>query len=64
LERANAVIVFELSNPQKPNFVQWLNTGVGPEGVLFVSANESPNGKSLLIVSNEVDGTVKIYTTN
>ena len=64
LERANAVIVFELSNPQKPNFVQWLNTGVGPEGVLFVPANESPNGKSLLIVSNEVDGTVKIYSTN
>jgi hypothetical protein len=36
---------------------------VGPEGVLFVNASESPNGKSLLIISSEVDGVVKIYTT-
>jgi hypothetical protein len=36
---------------------------VGPEGVAFVSASDSPNGKGLLIVSSEVDGIVKIFTT-
>jgi hypothetical protein len=38
--------------------------GVGPEGILFVPADKSPNGKSLLIVSFEVDGVIKIYSTN
>jgi len=64
LERANAVMVFEMTNPTTPNFLQLLDTGVAPEGVLFVPAAESPNGKSLLIVSNEASGTVSIFTTN
>ena len=64
LERANAVMVFDVTNPRMPKYLQWLNAGVGPEGVLFVPANESPNGKSLLIVSCETDGTIKVYTTN
>jgi hypothetical protein len=45
-------------------YLQWFNCGVGPEGVAFVSASDSPNGKSLLIVSSEVDGIVKIFTTH
>lgn len=64
LERANAVMVFEMTNPTKPQFLQLLSTGVAPEGVLFVPAAESPNGKSILIVSNETSGTVSIFTTN
>lgn len=34
---------------------------VGPEGMKFVSANESPTGKALLIVGNEVSGTTSVY---
>ncbi|MES2894108.1 MAG: choice-of-anchor I family protein [Bacteroidota bacterium] len=64
LERANAVMVFEMSNPMKPQFLQVLKTGTAPEGVLFVPAAESPNAKSTLIVSNETSGTVSIFTTN
>ena len=64
LERANAVMIYDITNPVKPNYLQWLNTGVGPEGLLFVSADKSPNGKSLFIASSETDGFVKIYTTN
>jgi hypothetical protein len=63
LERANAVAVYDITDPDSPVYMQWLNCGVGPEGVLFVNAADSPNGKSLLIVSSEVDGIVKIYTT-
>ena len=32
----------------------------GPEGVLFVPAAKSPNGKPLLIVGNETSGTTAI----
>jgi hypothetical protein len=34
---------------------------LGPEGLCFVPANRSPNGKPLLIVANEISGTTTIY---
>lgn len=34
---------------------------LGPEGIDFVPASDSPNGKPLLIVANEVSGTTTIY---
>ena len=34
---------------------------LGPEGLEFVPASDSPNGKPLLIVANEVSGTTTIY---
>jgi len=63
MERSDAVAVYDITDPDSPVYLQWLNCGVGPEGVLFVNASESPNGKGLLIVSSEVDGIVKIFTT-
>lgn len=34
---------------------------LGPESIYFVHADDSPNGNSLLIIGNEVSGTVTIY---
>ncbi|HSP43598.1 MAG TPA: choice-of-anchor I family protein [Luteolibacter sp.] len=34
---------------------------LGPEGIDFVPAADSPNGENLLIVANEVSGTTTIY---
>jgi hypothetical protein len=64
LERADAFAIYDVTNPVKPKFLQWIVSGDAPEGILFVPAEESPNGKSLVIVSCENDGTVRIYTTD
>lgn len=61
LERADAVLTYDISNPKNPVFLQVLKTGKGPEGVLFISAEKSPNQRSLLVVSAEIDGNVKIF---
>ena len=34
---------------------------LGPEGLTFVSADDSPNGKPLLIVGFEVSGTTRVF---
>ncbi len=75
LERVGGIMVYDISNPLIPKFVQYINnrsfdgdaeTGtagdLGPEGLVFVSKRQSPRGKPLLIVTNEVSGTTTIYT--
>lgn len=64
LERADVIAVYDLSDPAAPKFLQIIKTGDAPEGVLSVTADKSPNGKSLLITSNEGDGTFKFYQSN
>ena len=34
---------------------------LGPEGLAFVPAVDSPNGRPLLIVGNEISGSTRIY---
>lgn len=63
LERADAIAMYDITNPYYPLFIKTFRTGDGPEGVLFIPAKDSPNGKSLLVVSNENDGLIKIYST-
>lgn len=70
LERVGGVMVYDVSAPEKPVFMHYLNTrnGItgdrGPEGVLFVPAAKSPNGKPLLIVGHEVSGTTAVLQLN
>jgi hypothetical protein len=61
LERADAVAVYDLRGIGGVNLVQILETGDAPEGVLFISAEDSPNGKATLVVSSEGDGVVRVY---
>ncbi len=62
MERADAIAVYDVSVPTAPSFLQILKSGDAPEGVLFVAAKDSPTGKSLLIVSSEDDGVLKVYS--
>lgn len=61
LERSDAVVTYDVTNPLSPQYLQTVKTGDAPEGVLFIPASKSPTKRSLLVVSSEGDGTVKIY---
>jgi hypothetical protein len=74
LERIGGVVVYEATDPAAPTFVQYINTrnfaaagntqGAGDRGAeaaRVVPAELSPNGKPLLIVSNEVSGSLRVF---
>jgi hypothetical protein len=63
LERTDAVFIYDVTNPVRPVYLQHLLTGDAPEGIHFVSAEKSPTGRSLLVVSSEDDGVVKVYSS-
>ncbi len=63
LERNDQVLVYDISNPSSPKFLDLLSTAgdEGPEGLLAIPAADSPTGKDLLVVSNEDTGGVTFY---
>ena len=64
LERTGGLMVYDVTDPLIPAFVQYVNTSphdVSPEGALFIKEEDSPNGKPLLVVSHEISGTVTIF---
>ena len=75
LERVGGVAMFDITDPANVSFVDYLNPrdfladpttsaagDLGPEGLLFISAADSPTGSPLLVVTNEVSGTTSIYS--
>ncbi len=71
-ERLGGVFIFNVQNPTSPNFVGYYNNrsnttsgpDLGAEGIIFISAAESPNGNPLVILANEVSSTLSIYQLN
>jgi 2',3'-cyclic-nucleotide 2'-phosphodiesterase / 3'-nucleotidase / 5'-nucleotidase len=66
LERTGGVMVYNITNPLLPIFVQYADsTGdLAPEGLAFVPAADSPTLRPMLVVSNEVSGTVRLFDIN
>jgi 2',3'-cyclic-nucleotide 2'-phosphodiesterase / 3'-nucleotidase / 5'-nucleotidase len=64
LERAGGIMVYDISDPERPFFVDYANTSptdISPEGILFISEEDSPNGRPLLVVSHEISNTTTIF---
>lgn len=85
LERFGGVLIYDITNPNSPFRVDYLNTreiwdmepedattpaelaafgDLGPEGLVFIAAADSPTGEDLLVVSSEVSGTTTTYSLN
>jgi len=71
LERIGGLAIFDVTNPARAKLTQLLNTrdflaapagpDSGAEAVSFVPAKQSPNGKPMVVVSNEVSATVTLW---
>jgi 2',3'-cyclic-nucleotide 2'-phosphodiesterase / 3'-nucleotidase / 5'-nucleotidase len=74
LERTGGVMVYDVTNPYEVGFVQYINNrdfsasvsteaakDLGPEGIHFISEDESPSGVPMIAVANEVSGTTTLF---
>lgn len=79
LERISGVAIFDITDPYAPRFEQYVNNrdfsvdvdddpfaagDLGPEGGIFIAAEDSPTGEALLVIANEVSGTITTYTVS
>ncbi|WP_207434606.1 choice-of-anchor I family protein [Sabulibacter ruber] len=69
LERVGGVMVYNITNPAQPVFVDYRNSrsltayagDQGPEGIFFIPNTASPNGRPYVLVANELSGSVAVY---
>lgn len=76
LERVGGIVVFDLDCIDRPEIIDYINTrdftkdpttelttsgDNSPEGLLFIPADKSPNGRPLLVSGNEVNGTTAVF---
>lgn len=70
LERIGGVMVYNVTNPNNPIFVDYKNTRStsayagdhGAEGIIYIEPANSPTaGTGYILVSNEISGTITIF---
>lgn len=67
-ERANAVIVYDITDPLTPQFIDYYTNrsynptigDIAPEIIKFIPAEDSPNNENLILVGYEVSGSMGI----
>lgn len=72
LERVGGVMMFNIDQPATPTFVGYYNNRMaasngpdrGAEGIISIKAADSPTGKDIVILANEVSSTLSIYEIN
>jgi hypothetical protein len=70
LERIGGVMTYDITNPGSPIFVDYDNSrtidgvggDLGPEGIIYISSNQSPIGLGLVVVANEISSTISVFT--
>lgn len=73
LERVGGIMTYDITDPLNPFFVDYSNNRIfagdpvagtagdlGPEGLTFIAAKDSPTGQPLLAVGSEVSGTTTL----
>ncbi|KPZ54185.1 hypothetical protein AN391_03102 [Pseudoalteromonas sp. P1-13-1a] len=72
LERMGGIMVYDITNPHDVQFEDYFyNRGViegaditgdlAPEGMVFVTAEQSATGEPLLIIGNEISGSIAVW---
>lgn len=75
LERTGGVMVYDVTVPTAPQFVTYSVNRTAPtataatddrggEGIIYISAADSPNGKGLVLLANEISNSVSVYQIN
>lgn len=69
LERQNGIMIYDITTPASPSFISYVNIqkvggDISPESITFISKDDSPNGKNILSVANEVSGSTTLYEIN
>lgn len=73
LERVGGFMTYNISDPLNPVFEKYINNrdlganeggDLGPEGIIYVKPEGSPNAKGLVIMANEVSSTLSFYALN
>jgi hypothetical protein len=74
MERIGGIAAYDVSDPYAPVLSDYANNrdflaapasglagDLGPEGIIFIKAENSPNGNPLVVIGNEVSGTTTIF---
>ncbi len=73
LERIGGIMMYDITNPSNATFCDYINTrdfsglfngDSGPEGLCTIEAKDSPTGYPIVLVANEVSGTVSVMQIN
>jgi len=72
LERIGGCMVYNVTDPANPVYVDYKNTrnllayggDNGSEGIIYISAANSPTGVPIVILANEVSSTLSFYSVN
>ena len=72
LERIGGVMVYNITNPNAPTFVDYKNSRStsayagdnGAEGITYIAPANSATGKGYVLVANEISGTITIFEVN
>ena len=69
LERIGGCMVYNVTNPNAPAYVTYVNTRTlasyggdnGAEGIIYIDSASSPNGLPIVVVANEISSTLSFF---